>query len=62
MNINKQHLIGDIKYFEDQENLQIMLRDGCDKSSGDYKYHQETLETYLRAQIAFRLLLERARQ
>ena len=60
MDINKQHLIDDIKYFEEQENFQIMLRDSCEKGSVDYTMHQKSFETYFRAHTAFRLLLDKA--
>ena len=51
MDISKQHLIDDIKYFEDEENMQLHLRDGCEKYSDDYNYHQKAFGTYCRARI-----------
>ena len=62
MNISEQHLAEDVEYFKEQEDLHIQLRDGCDKESDDYNYHQKSSQSYYRAAATFEILLEEAKK
>lgn len=51
LDINKIHLKDAAEYFAEQEDLQVSLRDGCEKYSDDYNYHQKVFGIYCRARI-----------
>jgi len=50
MEIGK-HLEADIKYFEEQEELFLTLRDSNQKYSEDYNYYQRLFGIHYRARI-----------
>ncbi len=50
MNIKKQ-LEKDVKYLSEEEDFQLLLRDGCEKYSEDYNYHQNVFGIMCRARI-----------